>query len=139
MAISTDLEILNRVLRDLSSCLLQYVSDIWPWTSAGPEGEKLRARVMECVERQRQSIATIADYLADKQDRVEFGKFSADFTDLHYVALAFLLQRLVESQKKLVESIDRSVSLLPVGGEARTILEAVAQNERTNLAALQAP
>lgn len=139
MALSTDLEILNRVLRELSSCFLQYAGECWPWTSAGAEGSKLRDSVMRCVERQRQSVGLIAEHLAAHQDRVEYGKFSAEFTDLHYVSLTFLLKRLVESQKKLVEFIDRTVTLLPGGDKCRDILEAVSDNEHANLAALQAP
>ncbi|MBC7818863.1 MAG: hypothetical protein IAG10_18385 [Planctomycetaceae bacterium] len=139
MALSTDLEILNRVLRELSSCFLQYAGECWPWISAGAEGAKLRGAVMQCVERQQQSIRLLAEHLAAHQDRVEFGKFSAEFTDLHYVSLTFLLKRLVESQKKLVESIDRTATLLPAGDECREILEVVRGNEHANLAALQAP
>ena len=139
MALSTDLEILNRVLRELSNCFLQYAGECWPWTSAGAEGAKLRDSVMQCVERQRQSIGLVAEHLAAHQDRVEFGKFPAEFTDLHYVSLSFLLKRLVESQTKLVEFIDRTVTLLPSGTVCREILETVSGNERANLAALQAP
>ena len=139
MALSTDLEILNRVLRELSSCFLQYAGECWPWTSAGAEGAKLRGSVMQCVERQQQSIGLVAEHLAAHQDRVEFGKFPAEFTDLHYVSLTFLLKRLVESQTKLVESIDRTVTLLPSGDVCREILEVVRSNEHANLAALQAP
>lgn len=139
MALSTDLEILNRVLRELSSCFLQYAGECWPWTSAGAEGEKLRVSVMQCVERQRQSIGLLAEHLAAHQDRVEFGKFSSEFTDLHYVSLTFLLKRLVASQTKLVEFVDRTVTLLPNGDECREILEVVSSNERANLESLQAP
>ena len=139
MALSTDLEILNRVLRELSSCFLQYAGECWPWTSAGADGTKLRGSVMQCVERQRQSIGLVAEHLAAHQDRVEFGKFPAEFTDLHYVSLTFLLKRLVESQTKLVESVDRTVTLLPSGIVCREILETVSGNERANLAALQTP
>ncbi len=139
MALSTDLEILNRVLRELSSCFLQYAGECWPWTSAGAEGAKLRDSVMRCVERQQQSIGLIAEHLAAHQDRVEYGKFSAEFTDLHYVSMTFLLKRLVESQTKLVELIDRTVTLLPSGDKCSDILEVVSDNEHANLAALQAP
>lgn len=139
MALPTDLEILNRVLRELSSCFLQYAGECWPWTSAGAEGAKLRDSVMQRVERQRQSIGLVAEHLAAHQDRVEFGKFPAEFTDLHYVSLAFLLKRLVESQSKLVGSIDRTLTLLSSGSECRKILETVSGNEHANLAALQTP
>ena len=64
MALSTDLEILNRVLRDLSGCFLQYAADIWPWTSVGADGVKLKSVVDECVARQRQSIGLLSEYLA---------------------------------------------------------------------------
>src|SRR5437867_8015890 len=129
MALSTDLEILNRVLRDLSSCLVQYVGDCWPWTSIGSDGDKLQAIVRQCVARQRQSIERIAEHLASRQSRVEYGRFSTDFTNMHYVSLQFLLKQLVASQMKLVESLDRSVTLLPSGDEVREILEAVSRNE----------
>lgn len=138
MALTTDLEILNRVLRELTSCFLQYAGDCWPWSSSGADGIKLQAVVGQCVERQRQSIERIAEYLAARQSRVEYGHFSADFTDLHYASLQFLLKQLVASEAKLVESLDHSITLLPSGDEVREILEAASRNEHETLAALQA-
>lgn len=137
MALSTDLEILNRVLRNLSGCILQYVQEISPWTSAEPECAKLKSVVDQCVERQAQSIALIAEFLETRQARVEFGHFSADFTDLHYVSLKFLLKRLIVGQTQIVESINRAVTLLPGGDETQEVLLAVRQNEQQNLDALK--
>ncbi|HLQ45180.1 MAG TPA: hypothetical protein VK137_10655 [Planctomycetaceae bacterium] len=138
MALSTDLEILNRVLRDLSSCFVQYVGDCWPWTSIGSDGDKLQAVVRQCVARQRQSIERIAEHLASRQSRVEYGRFSTDFTNMHYVSLQFLVKQLVAAQTRLAESLDRTITLLPNGDEAREILEDVRHNEHENLTALQA-
>lgn len=138
MALSTDLEILNRVQRELSGCFLQYVGEIWPWTSVGPEGAKLKSMLDQCVARQRQSIALLSEYLAARQSRVEPGQYSADFTDLHYVSLHFLLKHLISSQTLIVESLNRAVTLLPSGDEAQELLVAVRQNEQENLAALKA-
>ena len=138
MALSTDLEILNRVLRDLSSCFVQYVGDCWPWTSISSDGDKLQAVVSQCVARQRQSIERIAEHLASRQSRVEYGRFSTEFTDLHYVSLQFLVKQLAAAQTRLVESLDRTVTMLPSGDEAREVLEAVRHSELENLTALQA-
>ena len=137
MALSTDLEILNRVLRDLSGSLVQYVGEIWPWTSAGADGAKLKSVVDACVARQRQSIGLLSEYLAPRQARIEFGSFSADFTDLHYVSLQFLLKQLIASQTQIVESLNRVVTTLPSGDESQELLAAVRQNEQDNLAALK--
>lgn len=137
MALSTDLEILNRVLRELSGCILQYVHEISPWTPASPEGDKLKSVVDQCVERQAQSIALLAEFLETRQARVEFGHFSADLTDLHYVALKFLLKRLIADQTQIVESINRAATLLPGGDETQEVLLAVRQNEQQNLDALK--
>ena len=139
MALTSELEILNRVLRDLSGCFLQYVGECWPWTAFGSDGNKQRNAVMQCVERQRQSIGLIASFLNPKQDRVEFGDFSTDYTDLHYVSLQFLVKRLVESQQKLVESADRSLAQLSGAEAARIVMSTVVSNERANLVALQVP
>lgn len=138
MAVPSDLEILNRVFRELSGSFLQYVGECWPWTSAGPEGAKRRESVMQCVERQRRSIAMLAEYLAPRQARVEFGPYSSDFTDLHYVSLSFLQKKLIQAQKVAVDLIDRLIIRL-VDGEAQALLESVRKNEQDNLAALQAP
>ena len=138
MAVSTDLEILNRVLRDLSSCFVQYVGECWPWTAIGSDGDKLQAVIRQCVARQLQSIERIAEHLAARQSRVEYGRFSTEFTDLHYVSLQFLVKQLVAAQMRLVESLDRTVTMLPSGDAAREILEAVRRNEHENLSALQA-
>ncbi len=137
MALSTDLEILNRVLRDLSGCFLQYAAEIWPWTSVGADGAKLKSVVDACVVRQRQSIGLLSEYLAPRQTRIEFGSFSADFTDLHYVSLHFLLKHLIASQTLIVELLNRAVTMLPSGDEPQGILVAVRQNEQDNLAALK--
>lgn len=137
MALSTDLEILNRVLRELSGCILQYVREISPWTSADPAGDKLKSVVDQCVERQAQSIALLAEFLEARQARVEFGPFSADLTDLHYVSLKFLLKRLIADQTQIVESLNRAVTLLPGGDETQEVLLAVRQNEQQNLDALK--
>lgn len=138
MALSTELEILNRVQRELSGCFLQYVGEIWPWTSVGAEGAKLKSMLDQCVERQRQSIALLTEYLASRQTRVEFGSYSADFTDLHYVSLHFLLKHLISSQSLIVELLSRAITMLPSGDETQELLAAVRQNEQENLAALKA-
>ncbi len=137
MPISTDLELLNRVLRDLSGSFLQYVGECWPWTSVGPDGNQLQAAINQCVERQRGSISSIAEYLNPRQARVEFGKYSSDFTDLHYASLTFLLKQLASDQSRIVESLDRQVTLLASGDLSRELLDAVLTNERANLAALK--
>ena len=138
MALSTDLEILNRVLRDVSGSFLQYVGDCWPWTSIGADGDKMKSVVDQCVARQRESIRLMVEYLAPRQPRVESGAFSADFTDLHYVSLKFLIKQLVSTQSHVVELIDRTKTMLPSGDEVLEILEVVSRNERENLAALKA-
>ena len=128
MALSTELEILNRVQRELSGCFLQYVGEIWPWTSVGAEGANLKDMLDQCVARQRQSIALLTEYLAPRQSRVEFGSYSADFTDLHYV---------ISSQALIVESLNRAVTMLPGDDESQALLIAVRLNEQENLAALK--
>ena len=138
MALSTELEILNRAQRELSGSFLQYVGEIWPWTSVGPEGAKLKSAIDQCVARQRQSIALLSEYLAVRQSRVEFGSYSAEFTDLHYVSLHFLLKQLIAGQSLIVESLNRAVTLLPSGIESQELLIAVRQHEQENLAALKA-
>lgn len=137
MPLSTDLEILNRILRDLSGSFLQYVGEIWPWSSVGVDGEKLRRLVSSSCARQQQSIALVAQYLAVHQPRVEYGAYSADFTDLHYVSLQFLLKQLIAQQTILVESLSRLVTLLPNGDESQVLVAAVRQNEQQNLSDLQ--
>ncbi len=138
MALSTELEILNRVQRELSGCFLQYVGEIWPWTSVGAEGAKLKAMLDECVARQGQSIELLVEYLAPRQSRVEPGHYSADFTDLHYVSLHFLLKHLISSQSLIVESLNRAVTMLPSGDESQELLITVRQNEQATLAELKA-
>lgn len=138
MALSTDLEILNRVQRDVSGSFLQYVGECWPWTSIGADGDKLKSVVDQCVARQRESIQLMTEYLAPRQTRVEPGAFSADFTDLHYVSLKFLIKQLISAQFRVVEVIDRTKTMLPSGDEVLEILEVVGRNEHENLAALKA-
>ncbi|MCX7421643.1 MAG: hypothetical protein NT013_19140 [Planctomycetia bacterium] len=136
MSLSTDLEILNRVLRDVSGCFLQYVGDCWPWTSISTDGDQLKSIVDQCVARQRESIRLMTEYLAPRQARVESGAFTADFTDLHYVSLKFLIKQLISTQSRVVESVDRTKTMLPTGDSVLDILNLVSRNEHENLAAI---
>ncbi len=137
MPLSTDLEILNRALRDLSGSFLQYVGEIWPWTSVGSSGDQLKSVVDSCVARQRQSVAQISSYLASRQPRVEYGSFSAEFTDLHYVSLQYLVKQLIVRQSALVEFLNRSATLLPSGDDSQQVLATAYRNEQETLTALK--
>jgi len=95
---------LNQLVIDLGRSLLQYVSEAWPWISAG-EAET-RSELDKLIDRQSNAVGRITALLAERGWPIEFGSYPTEYTDLHYVSLEFLLGQLVQNADELVDEIE---------------------------------
>ena len=128
-------EALNQVLIDLDKSLLSYVAEAWPWTSNGDAA--VQANVNELVVRRRENVGRLADLLTRREWPVDFGTYPTEYTDLHYVALDYLLSQLVQDQKRVTAGIERALSAATGDDAAKPLLEEILNDERDTLARLQ--
>lgn len=127
---------LNELLVELHRSLLQYTSEAWPWSTT--ENESFKRTVLECAERQRRSVGLLAQFLRDRQWRIDFGMYPLEYTSLHYVAVEYLAQQLVSNQRELVEFIEAAAPGCVADYEALQLVQRIAADERAILDSLTA-
>lgn len=98
-----DNEILNALLVAHGRSLLQYMAEAWPWTNEA--AADLHDEVKALAERQSQAANAIAELLADRNWRIDFGNYPVDYTHLNYVGLEHLLREIVTNAETLVTEI----------------------------------
>lgn len=105
-------ERLRDVLGLLGGSLLQYSRHCSPWVPH--HAEPILAALMELVERQNESIHELARSL--ETNVVDFAaRSSDDFTDMHYVSLDFLLERIIADLSRRVARLKADVVDLEIG------------------------
>ncbi len=119
---------LNTLLINIGRSLLQYVGECWPWSAADAQDEQRIIR--ELMQRQQNHIVWLTDLLAARRTPIDFGTFPTEYTDLHYVALGFLLDQLVTAQEMLVDGVDDTLKFCSDDREAVAYLEQIAAGER---------
>lgn len=130
-------EILNQVLIALNRSLLMYVQEAWPWTTKGGEAEQ--QEILAIAGRRREHVAGVVELLVDRESEVEFGVFPAEFTDLHYIALNYLLTLLVESEQQVVDTVAKAIREISADDpEATLLLESILTGEKDTVTRLQA-
>lgn len=119
---------LNLLLVQISRSLLQYVGECWPWSSAD-EGA-LQTEIDDLVERQRVHVAALAETLVQRRLVIDFGTYPTEFTDLHFLALDYLLAQLVDNQTEVVDHITRAISLCSGDRSCVEMLQQIHAEER---------
>jgi len=128
---------LNRVLVVLRRSLLQYLGESWPWTD--PKHQEVHDRFLQLVGRQQTGIERLVETLVARGWIMDFGVFPTEFTDLHYVALDFLLAQTVDNQRAVVHEFELAIDACAAEDPAAlALLQHLAAVERDNLDELQA-
>lgn len=105
-------ERLREVLSLLGGSLLQYSRHCSPWVPH--HAEPALAALTKLVERQGDSIREMAKTL--ETNVVDFAaRSSDDFTDMHYVSLDFLIERIIADQSRRVARLKADVVDLEIG------------------------
>lgn len=88
---------------DIGRSFLQYCSECWPWTSVEAQGA--RDRILQLASRQQAHIAALIDISRERGQEVRMGTYPTEYTDLHYVALDYLLEQLKANQAGIVKTV----------------------------------
>ena len=121
---------LGQLLIDLARCLLQYVGECWPWTG---DHDLAQRTIEELVSRQKEKIGCLAALLNQRRQLVDFGAYPTEFTDLHYLALDHLLQRIIEDEESLIGVLQQAVGDCAEDVEVARLLDQISAGERKNL------
>jgi hypothetical protein len=127
-------DLLNEVLIVMGRSLLQYAGLAWPWTSNG--SDSLRTAVNELTAAQSSRIAKLSAFLDSRRYTLDFGSFP-DFSDLHYLALAFVLPQLIENERSVVKAIEAALARCTEDAEGAALLSEILAGERSTLARLE--
>jgi hypothetical protein len=99
---------LYQVLKRENSALLHYLSGAWPWTSAA---ERAAAdEVQKIVDAEQAALARLATHLRRQRVVPPAASYPMTYTGLHYVALSYLLPRLVEEQAHLLAALEADLA-----------------------------
>jgi hypothetical protein len=124
---------LNLLLINLGRSLLQYVEECWPWSGDETQGNPLD----EFVIAQKDNIAQLTDLLIERRWNIDFGSYPTKYTDLHFVALDYLLLQLIESQKALIADIEQTQKASAGDAPALKLLSQILCSERENFTKLK--
>lgn len=126
---------LHEIVRRESLSLLHYVGDAFPWTRDG--GHAALARLRQIVDEDRRDTAGLVRYLQRRRATPpHFGSFPNWFTSINFVALDYLLPRVLDEQRQEVVALERDRTRL-TDDEARSQVEQLLERKRHRLQALE--
>jgi len=134
MADQDNIELLNRLLARLGRGLVQYAVDCWPWTNGADDAE-LRA-LEQIAKKQQQFVARLVELISQRGGVPDFGVF-ADYSDLNYVSLDYLLGKLIADEQSLIAEVETAQAALRGDAEAAALAGELSSAEKEHLARLR--
>lgn len=107
--------LLNNVFITLSRSFLQYVAEGSPWVRT--EAAAIEQQLMVLAARQRQHAGEIVELLIAREFGIDFGSFPTEYTDLQFLSLEMLLQRLQVSMANIGNSLKTAAISLRSAGD----------------------
>jgi hypothetical protein len=129
---------LNDLAIDLGRNLLQYAADVGVWAAHAIDEHRLQ----DAAASQRDDVGKLVELLQTRGWAVDPGTYPTEFTDLQFLSLTYILPRILDEQRALVEDLDEAVHTCIDDPEAVALLRDIAANERRiaeDLAQLAAP
>jgi hypothetical protein len=125
---------ITRLLNALGPSLLQYLDEAGAWTDL--EHAEAQASLDRLAASQRTSFDEVASLVTHRHVLPELETYPMEFGSLHYLALDFLMTRLIANQIGVVAAAD--ATLAACGKELSSrILERVQEREAGHLASLR--
>ncbi len=139
MTDQTNNALLNRLVPRLYRSLLQYTVECWPWSPSAesPDGKSPEQEAIEqMAARQREFVARLVELLSRRGAVVDFDNYP-DYSELHYVALDFLLGRLIADEQRLVAELEAARGATHGDPPAATLIVELLAAEKDNLGRLR--
>jgi hypothetical protein len=127
--------ILQDVLRRERRSLLLYTGDAFPWTTA--DGEPRLAALRRAIREVGDSVTALGRFLL--KNRVTpppGGAYPASFTSYNFIALSFLVPRLIESERRSVAALEADLARIK-DAAAKAPVAALLAHKKHALAALE--
>ena len=127
--------LLQAILRRESRSVLMYVAEAFPWTTA--EQTKTLAEVQQLIAAEREAIACFGRYLVRRHiDLPYLPSFPAHFTTINFLALDYILPRLIEHERVSLADLEHDLHAIK-DPEARAEVEKLLTLKRRHLMQLE--
>jgi hypothetical protein len=127
--------LLHEVVRRESLSLLAYVGDAFPWTARG--GDAALAQLRQIVSEHNRAVTVLGKFLArHRMPPGAIGSFPSSFTTINFVALSYLLPRLIESEARSLALLESDATRVS-DPEARAALDQFLTGKRDRSARLR--
>lgn len=119
---------LNQALIRLHRSLLEYVGECWPWVGQNESAEQTAVNSMLAL--RQAEIAKLVDLLAERGWPIDFGTYPTEYTDLHYVALDYLIGQLIADSDSIRAELEHAAAATRDDSAAAVILAQISSTER---------
>lgn len=125
------IDVLNRLLANQCFSLVDYLGEAPPWTHS--DNEPLVAVIRGILHDHEHYAQRLAEAIDERNGRVHSGTFPMAFMSLNYLALDYLLIRLIENQHRDIQTIEQRVAELVEDPLAWSLASEVLGSERAHL------
>jgi hypothetical protein len=127
--------LLQDILRRESRSALSYVAEAYPWTNSA--GEKSLTDLQTLIAAEREAVACLGRFLVRHCVPLPYlPSYPAGFTTINFLALDFLLPRLIEEERRSIADLERDLAAL-MDPAARAEVEKLLDLKRRHLPQLE--
>lgn len=105
----------QKLLQDLlcreSRSVLTYVAEAYPWTTSTEE--KSLADLQQLITDEREAVVCLGRFLVHRRIPLPYlPPYPAHFTTINFLALDFLLPRLIEHERRSIADLERDLAAI---------------------------
>lgn len=103
--------VLQEILQRESRSVLTYVGEAYPWTRWAEE--KALTDLQQIIAAEREAVASLGRFLVRQRIALPYLRpYPAHFTTINFLALDFLLPRLIEYERRSIADLERDQATL---------------------------
>lgn len=103
--------LLQEILQRESRSVLTYVGEAYPWTRWAEE--KVLTDLLQIIAAEREAVAGLGRFLVRQRITLPYlAPYPSHFTTINFLALDFLLPRLIEQERRSIADLERDRAAL---------------------------
>jgi hypothetical protein len=131
----SDQSVTSEILRRESRSFLQYVRESFPWASG--KDAPIRVEVQRIADSEAAALGKFGRLMQKKHFALPaLGAFPNSFTDSNFVAVSYLIPKLVDDQRPLLNELERDLVTI-MDPDLRNAVEALRELKHRNLSELE--